>query len=133
MLRAMIAEREAEKERLEAQRVATTTGKPIVVLQPNPVLVDRFRGKVAALRKSLDDGSIRTEAAAVMSTPIESVTICPDEPGGPEAEVVAKVSNLLAWSTNDNAAPRGGVMSSSVMMVAGTGSGQHHTLIVAKA
>ncbi|WP_156359113.1 hypothetical protein [Sphingomonas sp. Leaf242] len=129
----MIAEREAEKERLEAQRVATTTGKPIVVLQPNPVLVDRFRGKVAALRKSLDDGSIRTEAAAVMSTPIESVTICPDEPGGPEAEVVAKVSNLLAWSTNDNAAPRGGVMSSSVMMVAGTGSGQHHTLIVAKA
>ncbi len=121
VLRAMIAEREAEKERLEAQRVATTTGKPIVVSLPHPVLVDRFRSKVAALRQSLDDEAIRTEAAAVMSTLIESVTICPDEPGGPEAEVVAKVSDLLAWATNDNAAPRGGVMSSSVVVVAGTG------------
>ena len=121
VLRAMIAEREAEKERLEAQRVATTTGKPIVVSLPHPVLVDRFRSKVAALRQSLDDEAIRTEAAAVMSTLIESVTICPDEPGGPEAEVVAKVSDLLAWATNDNAAPRGGVMSSSTKVVAGTG------------
>lgn len=112
VLRAMIAEREAEKERLEAQRAATTIGKPIVVLQPHLVLVNRFRSKVAALRQSLDDGTIRTEAAAVMSTLIESVTICPDEPGGPEAEVVAKVSDLLAWATNDNAAPGGGVMSS---------------------
>ncbi len=121
VLRAMIAEREAEKERLEAQRVATITGKPIVVSLPHPVLVDRFRSKVAALRQSLDDEAIRTEAAAVMATLIESVTICPDEPGGPEAEVVAKVSDLLAWATNDNAAPGGGMMSSSVMVVAGTG------------
>ena len=121
VLRAMIAEREAEKERLEAQRVATTTGKPIVVSLPHPVLVGRFRSKVAALRQSVDDEAIRTEAAAVMSTLIESVTICPDEPGGPEAEVVAKVSDLLAWATNDNAAPRGGVMSSSTKVVAGTG------------
>ncbi len=119
VLRAMIAEREAEKERLEAQRVATTIGKPIVVSLPHPVLVDRFRSKVAALRQSLDDEAIRTEAAAVMSTLIESVTICPDEPGGPEAEVVAKVSDLLAWATNDNAARKGGDRS-SIELVAGT-------------
>ena len=110
VLRAMIAEREAEKERLEAQEAATTNGKPIVVSLPHPVLVDRFRSKVAALRQSLDDEAIRTEAAAVMSTLIESVTICPDDPGDPEAQVVAKVSDLLAWATNDNAAREGGVV-----------------------
>ncbi|WP_259466748.1 zinc ribbon domain-containing protein [Sphingomonas sp. PP-CE-3A-406] len=80
VLRAMIAERKAEKERLETQRVATITRKPIVVSLPDPVLVDRFRSKVAALRQSLDDGTIRTEAAAVMLTLIESVPICPDAP-----------------------------------------------------
>ena len=48
------------------------------------------------------------------------MTICPDEPGGPEAEVVAKVSDLLAWATNDDAAREGGVMSSSTMVVAGS-------------
>ena len=56
-----------------------------------------------------------------MSTLIESVTIYPDGEHGPEAEVVAKVSALLAWATNDNAAREGGVMSSSAMVVAGTG------------
>jgi hypothetical protein len=40
--------------------------------------------------------AVRTEAAAVLSTLIETATIYPDEPGGPEAEVVAKVSNLMA-------------------------------------
>lgn len=131
VLRAMIAEREAEKERLETQRVATTTEKPMVVSLPHPVLVDRFRSKVAALRQSLDDGLIRTEAAAVMLTLIESVTICPDEPGGPEAEVVARISDLLAWATNDNAAPRGGLVSSSTKMVAGSRTSKaRHSLAV---
>ena len=55
-----------------------------------------------------------------MSTLIESVTICPEGPHGPEAEVFAKVSNLMAFATNDNAAPKGGV-SSSIALVAGTG------------
>ncbi|MEG8017044.1 recombinase family protein [Sphingomonas sp. LR55] len=118
VLRAMIAEREAEKERLAAQRVATITGKPIVVSLPHPVLVDRFRSKVALLRQSLDDEAIRTEAAAVLSALIESVTIFPDEPGGPEAEVVARVSDLMAFATNDNAAPRGSDCS-SIAVVAG--------------
>jgi hypothetical protein len=39
------------------------------------------------------------------------VTICPDEPGGPEAEVVAKVADVLAFATNDDAAGEGGVKS----------------------
>jgi hypothetical protein len=58
----------------------------------------------------------------VRATLIESVTIYPNGEHGPEAEaeVVAKVSDLLAFATNDNAAREGGVMSSSVELVAGT-------------
>ncbi|MBD8552809.1 MULTISPECIES: recombinase family protein [unclassified Sphingomonas] len=119
-LRAMITEREAEKLRLKARTGAGNDSKPTAILLPHPVLVEQFRSKVAALRQSLDDASIRTEAAAVLSTLIESVTIFPDEPGGPEAEVVAKVSDLLTWATNDNAARKGGV-SGSISVVAGTG------------
>ncbi len=55
---------------------------------------------------------------------IESVTIYPDGANGPEAEVVANVSELAAFALNDNAAPgRGGVMSatSSMVLVAGAG------------
>ncbi len=48
--------------------------------------------------------TVRTEAAQVLSTLIESVTIYPAGERGPEAEVVAKVSDLIAWATNDNAA-----------------------------
>jgi hypothetical protein len=118
-LRAMIAERETEKMRLEAHGGATTTEKSTATLLPQPVLMERFRSKVAALRESLDDASIRTEAAAVLSTLIESVTIYPDEAGGPEAEVVAKVADLLGWAINDKAAPKGSV-SSSMAVVAGT-------------
>ncbi|WP_277971266.1 recombinase family protein, partial [Sphingomonas echinoides] len=119
-LRAMIAEREAEKVRLETRGGTVTTGKPFAIIVPHPELVERFRSKVAALRQSLDDASIRTETAAVLSTLIESVTIYPDEPDGPEAEVVAKMTDLIAYAVNDNAAPRGGDCS-SMTVVAGTG------------
>ncbi len=115
-LRAMIAKREAEKVR----GGAVHDRKPTAILLPHPVLVEQFRSKVASLRQSLDDALIRTEAAAVLSALIESVTIFPDEPGGPEAEVVARVSDLMAFATNDNAAPRGGDRS-PISLVAGTG------------
>ncbi len=49
VLRAMLAEREAEKERLEAQGAATTNGKPIVVFQPTRCL---WTGSAARLRHS---------------------------------------------------------------------------------
>jgi hypothetical protein len=55
-----------------------------------------------------------------LSTLIESVTIYPDGEHGPEAEVVAKVSALLVWATDDNAAREGGVV--VLALVAGTGS-----------
>ncbi|WP_267383078.1 MULTISPECIES: hypothetical protein, partial [unclassified Sphingomonas] len=58
----------------------------------------------------LDDGTVRCEVAEILSTLIEGVTIYPDGRTGPEAEVVAKVSDPMAWATNDDAAPRGGVV-----------------------
>jgi hypothetical protein len=39
---------------------------------------------------------------------------------GPEAEVVAKMSDLLAWATNDDTALKGGD-GRSTQLVAGTG------------
>jgi site-specific DNA recombinase len=115
----MISDREAELARLSAQTVSATARKPADILPP-PVLLERFSQKVTALRTSLDDVTIRSEAASVLATLIESVTIYPNGEHGPEAEVVAKVSDLLAWATNDNAARKGGDRS-SIELVAGTG------------
>ena len=117
-VRAMIEEREAEKLRLEAS--VGTRAKPMAQILPHPALLELFVRKVETLRVTLDDLSVRTEAAQVMSTLIESVTIYPVGERGPEAEVVAKVSDLVAFATNDNAAPRGGA-SCSTAVVAGTG------------
>ena len=117
-VRAMIEEREAEKLRLEAS--VGTRAKPMAQILPHPALLELFARKVEALRVTLDDASVRTEAAQVLSTLIESVTIYPVGERGPEAEVVAKVSDLVAFATNDNATPRGGALCSTAV-VAGTG------------
>ena len=117
-VRTMVEEREAEKVHLEAS--IGTEAKPLAQILPHPALVELFARKVEALRATLDDESVRTEAAQVLSTLIESVTIYPGGERGTEAEVVAKVSDLTSWATNDNAAPRGGA-SCSVALVAGTG------------
>ena len=93
---------------------------PSATIPPHPVLLQLFEEKVGRLRETLNAETVRGEASEILSTLIESVTIYPEGPHGPEAEVVAKVSDLMAFATNDNAAPRGG-MSSSMVVVAGTG------------
>ena len=54
----------------------------------------------------------------VLATLIESVTIYPEGPNGPEAEVVSKVADLAAFTLNDNAIPRRRA-ASSMAVVAG--------------
>ena len=49
---------------------------------PHPALLELFARKVEALTATLDDASVRTEAAQVLSTLIESVTIYPAGRGG---------------------------------------------------
>lgn len=118
-LRKLLADREAEKATLEAKLSAPVSALPSAAILPHPDLRGLFEGKIARLRDALDDEAVRGEAAEILATLIESVTIYPDGTSGPEAEVVAKVADLLAWATNDNAAPKGGA-SCSMAVVAGT-------------
>ncbi|MEA1086459.1 recombinase family protein, partial [Sphingomonas sp. CD22] len=110
-LQTLLASREAERALLEARLAAPSASSSADIL-PHPMLLRRFKEKVAALRETLNDEAVIGEAAEVLETLIESVTIYPDGPHGPEAEVVAKVSDLMSWATNDNAAREGGDCSS---------------------
>ena len=116
----LLSGREAENASPEARLSDAATDRPTATVLPHPVLLQRFEEKVGRLIETLNDEAVRTEAAEILSTLIESVTIYPNGEQGPEAEVVAKVSDLIAWATNDNAAPRGGA-SCSMAVVAGTG------------
>jgi site-specific DNA recombinase len=114
----MLVQRETEKADIEVRLARTAPVVPVAQVLPHPDLVRRFTQKVGALRETLYDEAIRTEAAHLMDRLIESVTIYPHGGDVPEAEVVANVADLAAWATNDNAALRGGVMS-SMALVAG--------------
>ncbi len=116
----LLGDREAEKARLEVQLSTPTAVAPSATILPHPALLQLFDEKVRCLREALDEETVRGEATEILSSLIESVTIYPDGRDGPEAEVVAKVADLVAFATNDNAAPKG-VMSSSMVVVAGTG------------
>ena len=116
----LLGDREAEKARLEGQLSTPTAVAPSATILSHPAVQQLFEEKVRCLREALDAETVRGEAAEILSALIESVTIFPDGRDGPEAEVVAKVADLVAFATNDNAAPRGGDRSSMVV-VAGTG------------
>lgn len=60
---ALLADREAEKLKLEARRPAKARPQPEVEMLPTAALLDRFRDKVAKLRESLDYEAVRPEAA----------------------------------------------------------------------
>ena len=115
----LLAHREAEKARLEGQLSAPTTVVPSATILPHPELLQLFEDKVARLRETLDTETVRGEASEILSTLIESVTIYPGGKHGPEAEVVAKVADLITWATNDNAAPKGGDCSSMEVWLRG--------------
>ncbi|WP_420145895.1 hypothetical protein [Sphingobium sp.] len=106
----MLSDREVEKADLENRLARSMPMKPVAQILLHPVLVQKFSEKIGALRETLNESVIRIEAAELMDQLIESVTIYPDVANGPEAEVVASVADLVAYATNDNAAPRGGVV-----------------------
>jgi site-specific DNA recombinase len=116
----MLGQREAEKTDIEIRLARTALDAPTAQILPHPELVRRFTQKVGVLRDTLDEETIRTEASELMDRLIESVTIYPDGVDGPEAEMVANVADSAVWATNDNAALRGGAMS-SMAVVAGVG------------
>lgn len=75
-----------------------------------------FEEKVGKLREMLDVELARGEAAELLSTLIESVTIHPGGEHGAKARVVAKTADLLAFATNANAAPKGGMYNSIIWL-----------------
>ena len=93
---------------------------PLATILPHPVLLQLLEEKVGRLREALDAETVRGGAAKILLPPIESVTIYPHGKDGPETELMAKVSDLITFATNDNAAPKGGDCS-SIDLVAGTG------------
>jgi site-specific DNA recombinase len=120
-LLALIADREDEKARLQNRLKQLASAPGHAKILPHQALMKRFRYKVSDLQMTLDkDDRIRAVAANVLSVLIESVTIYPGAERGVEAEVVAKLSDLMAFSTNDNAASKGGSCS-SMRVVAGAG------------
>ena len=121
VLRTMIADREAEKTKLEAVLTQKAAPAQTADILPHPALLEQFARKVEALRASLDDDAIRPEASAVLATLIESVTIYPAGERGPEAEVVARTADLIAYAANENTRPGGASGGCSVTVVAGTG------------
>lgn len=98
---------EAEKTELEAQLATRPAPAPSAEVLPDPARIRLFEQKVGALRESLDHETVRGDAAEILPTLIESVTIYPDGENGPEAEVVTRVADLMAFTTNDNTAPKG--------------------------
>lgn len=119
-LQRLLTEREEEKALLEARLVTASApvAPPFAVNHGD--LQDLFARKVSDLCETLNDAAVRTEAAGILATLIESVTIYPEGPDGPEAEVVSKVADLAAFALNDNAIP-GGRVTSSMAVVAGVG------------
>ncbi len=116
----LLSDRENEKGQLEAKLASLVPATPGADIPPHPELLRLFERNVRELCETLNNESIRGKASEILSTIIESVTIYPHGEHGPEAEVVAKVSNMISFATNTNAAPRGGDYSSTAV-VAGTG------------
>ncbi len=117
---ALLADREAEKTRLEAALRVQPEGK-LGTLPDAAELSDVFAKRAARLTETLSDEAVRGEAAEILSRLIESVTIYPGEDGSAEAEVVAKIEDLVAFATNAESPPRGGERGCSMAVVAGTG------------
>jgi site-specific DNA recombinase len=116
----LLEERESEQARFEGQLRAPMPVVPSATILPHPALLKLFDEKVGRLRETLNAETVCGEAAEVLSALIGSVTIYPNSEHGPEAEVVAKVGNLLTWVTNDDAAREGGA-GRFMALVAGTG------------
>lgn len=117
---ALLTERESEKAALE-ETISAAASRPVsssLNIAPHPTLLAMFHEKIDALETVLDDETLRPEAVNIMRGLIDSITIHPDGARGPEAEIASKLTDLMSFAINDNAAPAGGV-SSSISVVAG--------------
>jgi site-specific DNA recombinase len=79
---------ETEQARLEGHLRARMTVMPPTTILPHSALLQLLAEKVGRLRETLNAETVRGEAADVLSTLVESVTIYPNGEHGPEAEAL---------------------------------------------
>ncbi len=89
-----MAELEAEKAMLE-QRLASTPEPPKIRLHPN--LPGLHREKVAELEQALADPMIKAEAAEIIRSQIERITLTPNEEGGLEVQLYGDLARILQF------------------------------------
>lgn len=122
-LSAMLAEREAEKERLGRQLSAPIPDGETVV--PHPTLVATYERKVARLREALNDQSVRTGATAALRGLIDSVTVHVEADDARTLEIEASTATLIDFAQTTNA-PQRRATGRSMAVVAGTRTERCH-------
>ena len=93
-MKARMAELEAEKAALEA-RLAAAPEPPKVRLHPN--LAGLYREKVAALEQALADPEIKAEAAEIVRSQIERITLTPNAEDGLDVHLYGDLARILQF------------------------------------
>jgi hypothetical protein len=91
-MKARLAELEAEKAMLE-ERFTAAREPPKIRLHPN--LAGLYREKVAALEQALADPVIKAEAAEVIRSQIERITLTPNEQGTLDIQLHGALARIL--------------------------------------
>ena len=114
----MLADREAERERVRSRLSAPLPTGPNVV--PHPALIELYERKVATLREALNDAVVRTDAIAALRGLVGSVTVHVNAERRVSLEVEASTSTLIDFAQNAKSRRRS-AGELSVEVVAGTG------------
>ncbi len=93
-MKARMAELEAEKAALE-ERLASAPELPNVRLHPN--LAGMYRQKVAALEQALADPEIKAEAAEIVRSQIEQITLTPNAEDGLDVHLYGDLARILQF------------------------------------
>ena len=121
-MKARMAELEAEKAALE-ERLAAAPELPKVRLHPN--LAGVYRQKVAALEQALADPEIKAEAAEIVRSQIERITLTPKpRTAGWTVELygdLARILQLCEAGERKSKRPGTGVPGRGLSVVAGAG------------
>ena len=93
-MKARMDELEAEKALLE-ERLAAAPEPPKIRLHPN--LPRLYREKVAQLEQALADPAIKAEAAEIIRSQIERITLTPNDDGVLEVQLYGDLARILQF------------------------------------
>jgi site-specific DNA recombinase len=104
------------------ERLAATPEPPKIRLHPN--LPGLYREKVAALEQALADPAIKAEAAEIIRSQIERITLTPHAEGGLEVQLHGDLAQILEFceaGQHKHQRPGTGVPGRGLSVVAGAG------------